>query len=265
MTTDKLLIYGRNSVLEALADGRNIERLLIQKNIEGTGKKIYAVAKKSGVPIRSVERKELDRETGVTSHQGVAAYIADYEYSSLEAIRAYAASLGEPLFLVLLCGVEDPHNLGSVIRSAEGAGVHGIIIPTRRSASVTSTVIKSSAGATLHMRVARVPNMTRFIEELRQKNVWIYGLDMDGSDYHETEFSGAVALVVGGEGAGLPRLVKESCDAIVSIPMRGRVASLNAGSAAAVVLYEISHRRAYEGRCKEISHKPKCECNGTET
>ncbi|MDR2610890.1 MAG: 23S rRNA (guanosine(2251)-2'-O)-methyltransferase RlmB [Clostridiales Family XIII bacterium] len=239
-----VLIYGRNPVLEALAGGRTIEKLLIQKNIEGAGKKIYAVAKKAGVPIRSVEKRDLDRETGVTAHQGVAAYIADYEYSSLEAIYAYAASRGEPLFIVLLCGIEDPHNLGSIVRSAEGAGAHGVVIPTRRSAAVTPTVIKSSAGAAVHMRVARAPNMVRCIEELKEKNVWVYGLDMDGVDYHETEFSGAVALAVGGEGAGLPRLVKEKCDAVVSIPMRGRVASLNAGSAAAIVLYEISYKRA---------------------
>jgi 23S rRNA (guanosine2251-2'-O)-methyltransferase len=220
----------------------NEHQLLVQKNIEGAGKKVYAVAKKAGVPIRSVERKDLDRETGGKVHQGVAAYISEYEYSSMEDIYAYAERRGEPLFIVLLCGVEDPRNLGSIIRSAEGAGAHGVVIPTRRSAAVTPTVIKASAGAAVHMRVARVPNMVRCVEELKEKNVWVYGLDMDGTDYHETEFSGAAALAIGGEGAGLPRLVKEKCDTVVSVPMRGHISSLNAGSAAAIVLYEISYR-----------------------
>jgi 23S rRNA (guanosine2251-2'-O)-methyltransferase len=240
--TGKLIIYGRNPVLEALNGGYNIEKLLIQKNIEGAGKKVFAIAKKAGVTLRTVERKELDRAAGATSHQGVIAYIADYNYSSFDDIAAYAESRGESLFIVIACGIEDPHNLGSIIRSAEGAGVHGVIIPTRRSVSVTPAVIKSSAGAAMHMRVARVPNIAQFIDEIKQQNVWIYGLDLDGCDYHEIEFSGAVALAVGGEGAGLPRLVREKCDAIASIPMRGNITSLNAGSAAAIVLYEISHQ-----------------------
>jgi 23S rRNA (guanosine2251-2'-O)-methyltransferase len=240
---ERLMIYGRNPVLEALNGGRNIEKLLIQKNIEGAGKKVFAIAKKAGVTMRTVERKELDRAAGVTAHQGVVAYLADYDYSSFAEISAHAESLSEPLFIVIACGIEDPHNLGSIIRSAEGAGVHGVIIPTRRSVSVTPAVIKSSAGAAVHMRVARVPNIAQFIDEIKQRNVWVYGLDFDGRDYHGIKFAGAIALAVGGEGAGLPRLVKEKCDAIVSIPMRGNIASLNAGSAAAIVLYEISHQR----------------------
>ncbi|MDR1068508.1 MAG: 23S rRNA (guanosine(2251)-2'-O)-methyltransferase RlmB [Clostridiales Family XIII bacterium] len=240
---DKLLIYGRNPVLEALSGGQGIERLLIQKNIEGAGRKIYALAKKAGVPIRPMERKELDRATGATSHQGVAAYLTDYEYSTFEDIRAAADSRGEPLFLVIACGIEDPHNLGSIIRSADGAGVHGVIIPTRHSVSVTPAVVKASAGAAMHMRVARVPNIAQFVGEIKRENVWVYGLDMDGTDYHEADVSGAAALAVGGEGSGLPRLVREKCDFIISLPMRGGVASLNAGSAAAIALYEMAYRR----------------------
>jgi 23S rRNA (guanosine2251-2'-O)-methyltransferase len=245
-SSDRLMIYGRNPVMEALGGGQKIEKLLVQKNIEGAGKKIFSLAKKAGVPLRTAERKELDRVAGTTAHQGVIAYIADYEYSEFQDIAAYAESLSEALFIVIACGIEDPHNLGSIIRSAEGAGAHGVVIPTRRSASVTPTVVKSSAGAAVHMRVARVQNIAQFIDEIKQQAIWVYGLDMDGTDYHETEFDGAVALAVGGEGAGLTRLIKEKCDAIVSIPMRGKIASLNAGSAAAIVLYEISHKRGLE-------------------
>jgi 23S rRNA (guanosine2251-2'-O)-methyltransferase len=243
MNSENNIIFGRNAVLEAFNSGQEIDRILIQKNIEGAGKKVYALAKKAKIPTQSVDKTVLDRAAGVTSHQGVVAYLSEFLYSEPDDILLLAESRGEPPFVVLLDGIEDPHNLGAIIRSCDGAGAHGVIIPKRRAASVTGTVIKTSAGAALHLPVARVTNIGTAIDELKEKGVWIYGLDMDGQSYTEASFEGAAALVIGSEGSGISRLVKEKCDFIVSLPMRGRVNSLNASNAAAILLYEIAKRR----------------------
>jgi 23S rRNA (guanosine2251-2'-O)-methyltransferase len=235
------VIYGRNPVLEALTSGTQIEKILIQKNIEGSGKKVYALAKKAGVPLIAVDKHALDRVCS-GAHQGVAAYLAEYEYRTVEEILAIAEARGEKPFLLLLDGIEDPHNLGAIIRSAEGAGVHGILIPKRRAVSVTGAVIKVSAGAAIHMAVARVGNLTQEIDKLREAGIWVYGLDMNGTDYRAAGFSGAAALVVGAEGKGLSHLVREHCDEVISIPMRGKIASLNASNAAAIALYAMGDK-----------------------
>jgi 23S rRNA (guanosine2251-2'-O)-methyltransferase len=234
------MIYGRNAVMEAIEAETGIDKLLIQKNIEGSGRKIFAMAKKRGIPVQGMDKSVLDKIVGSGGHQGVVAYTADFAYSSVSDILRIAEKRGEQPLVLILDGIEDPHNLGAIIRSAEGAGVHGIIIPKRRAAAVTGAAVKASAGAVLHMAVARVSNIVNEMEFLKEKGVWIYGLDMQGTDYGDIAYEGAIALVVGSEGQGLSRLVREKCDYLVSIPMRGKVASLNASNAAAIVTYAIS-------------------------
>ncbi|MDR3363512.1 MAG: 23S rRNA (guanosine(2251)-2'-O)-methyltransferase RlmB [Clostridiales Family XIII bacterium] len=240
---DGKLIYGRNAVAEALRAGTGVEKLLLQKNIEGEGKKLFALAKKAKIPVQTVPRFVLDKETAGAAHQGVAAVITDYIYSDLDAMLAAAADSGKPPFLVALDGIEDPHNLGAIIRSAEGAGAHGIIIPKHRAASVNGTVMKTSAGAAAHMKIAKVPGMKAALDELKEKGIWLYGLEMEGSLYRDTKFDGGICLVIGGEGQGMSRIVREACDFLVSIPMKGRLGSLNASAAAAIVLFEASAQR----------------------
>jgi 23S rRNA (guanosine2251-2'-O)-methyltransferase len=234
------LIYGRNAVAEAIRSGAGIEKLLLQKNVEGEGKKFFALAKKAGIPVQTVPRFVLDKETGGAAHQGVAAYIAEYDYSDLDSILKAALERDEPPFVAALDGIEDPQNLGAIIRSAEGAGVHGILIPKHRSASVNATVMKTSAGAAAHMRIARVSGIKAAIDELKEKGLWIYGLDMEGIPYNEAKFDGGVCLVIGSEGSGLSRIVREACDFLIGIPMKGRIGSLNASAAAAIALFEVS-------------------------
>jgi 23S rRNA (guanosine2251-2'-O)-methyltransferase len=236
------LIFGRNAVMEAIKADAGVERIVIQRNIEGNGKKIFSLAKRHGIPVQGVDRQALDRMAGTKEHQGVAAMVADYEYSDIDAMLADAAQRGEAPFLVALDGIEDPHNLGAILRTAEGAGVHGIVIPKNRAASVNGTVMKVSAGAAAHMKVARVSGMTAALTRLKEKGLWTYGLDMAGGPYRDADYQGGVVLVIGNEGAGLSRLVRETCDFLISIPMRGKMASLNASNAAAIVMYEVTAR-----------------------
>jgi 23S rRNA (guanosine2251-2'-O)-methyltransferase len=238
------MIYGRNAVTEAIRAEAGIEKIIIQKNIEGEGRKIFALAKKAKIPVQPVPRFVLDKETGGAAHQGVAAYVTEYEYTDLAAMLGAAREAGEPPFLVLLDGIEDPQNLGAILRSCEGAGVHGVLIPKHRAASVNGTVMKVSAGAAAFVRVARITNAAATLKELQEKGLWVFGLDMGGAPYREADYggSGGVCLVVGSEGGGISRLVRESCDFLVRIPMHGRVGSLNASNAAAVVLFEIASR-----------------------
>ena len=236
------IVYGRNPVMEALNSGIQIEKILVQKNIEGAGKKVYAMAKKAGIPTQSLDKKLLDSIAGSSGHQGVIAEIAAFDYCEVDYILSKAEEKGEKPFVIICDGIEDPHNLGAIIRTAEGAGVHGIIIPKRHSAGVNGTVIKTSAGAAMHMPVSRVSNITSEIESLQTKGLWVYGLDMDGANYKQIEYEAPLALVVGSEGKGVSRLVKEKCDFIISIPMRGKTASLNASNAAAITMYEISSK-----------------------
>jgi 23S rRNA (guanosine2251-2'-O)-methyltransferase len=242
-TEQNFLIFGRNPVIEAIETGTDIDKILIQKNIEGAGKKAFALAKKAKIPVQIADKFVLDKTAGGGAHQGVIAFLAEYTYASLDDILSLAESRAEKPFLVLLDGIEDPHNLGAIIRSAECAGAHGVVIPNRRSAAVTGSVMKASAGAALYLPVARVPNMASAIDVLKDRGVWIYGLDMNGENYTDRDYDGAAALVVGSEGQGISRIVREKCDFVLSIPMRGKTGSLNASNAAAIALFEMSRQR----------------------
>lgn len=238
------LVIGRNAVKELLSDGRDIEKIYIQKGErEGSINLLVGLASERKIPIIELERQKMDKMCGNLRHQGIIAMASEQNYSSVDEILAYAEELGEAPFVVLLDGVEDPHNLGAIIRSAECMGAHGIIIPKRRAVGLTPTVAKASAGAIMHMKIAKVTNLSQTIDELKEKGLWFYAADMDGESLYETKLSGAVGIVLGSEGEGISRLVKEKCDFVVSIPMYGRVNSMNVSCAAAVILSEAAHQR----------------------
>ena len=235
------LLIGRNAVTEALKSDREIDTLILMRNNNNPAlSRLASMEKEKGAVVKEVDSKKLDFMCGGANHQGVAAYVAAHEYSSVEDIFAYAEEKGEAPFIVVCDEIEDPHNLGAIIRTAECAGVHGVIIPKRRSASLNFTVGKTSAGALEYMRVARVSNLASTIDELKEKGCWVYGADMDGTDYKKTDFSGAVVLVIGSEGKGIGKLIRQKCDAIVSLPMKGNINSLNASVAAGILMYEVS-------------------------
>ncbi|WP_427340415.1 23S rRNA (guanosine(2251)-2'-O)-methyltransferase RlmB [Caloranaerobacter sp. DY30410] len=240
------LIEGRNPVLEALKSDRNIEKIMIAKGAEkGSVKKIKAIAKERGIVIQYVDRNKLDSISVTNSHQGVIAIASDYEYKTVEDILKYAESRNEDPFIIILDGIKDPHNLGAIMRTAECAGVHGIIIPKRRSVGLTPVVAKSSAGAIEYLPVAKVSNIVYTMEKLKEKGVWICAADMDGeSNYYEKDLKGPLAIVIGSEGEGISRLVKERCDFLVKIPMKGNVTSLNASVAASILIYEVLRQRS---------------------
>ncbi len=242
-----LYVVGRNPVLELLKSKRQIDRIYILKgNLQGSIKKIIAIAKERNILIQEVDKSKLDSMADGNVHQGVAALVTDFEYSTVEDILDRAHSLGQDPFLIILDEIEDPHNLGAIIRTAECAGVHGVIIPKRRSARVNQTVYKASAGAVEHMLIAEVTNISNTIEVLKDKGLWIYGADMAGDDYYfRTNLGGPIGLVIGNEGKGISRLVKEKCDALVKIPMVGKITSLNASTSAAILIYEVL-RQGYE-------------------
>ncbi len=240
---DELLI-GRNPIAEALASGRSVIKIMIAKgSSSGAAVEIAAKAKKAGVPVQEVERKKLDYMTSGAAHQGVIALCAVKDYASVEDILRLAEQRGEAPFIIILDEIEDPHNLGAIIRSAECAGAHGVIIKKRRSAGLTYTAYKAAAGALEYLPVARVTNIADTIEELKARGIWVYGADMDGEDYRKTNFSGGVALVIGNEGKGISRLVREKCDVIVSLPLKGHINSLNASVAAGVLMYKVAETR----------------------
>ncbi len=235
------LLIGRNAVTEALKSDREIDTLILMRNNNNPAlSRLASMAKEKGAVVKEVDSKKLDFMCGGANHQGVAAYVAAHEYASIEDIFAYAEEKGEAPFIVVCDEIEDPHNLGAIIRTAECAGVHGVIIPKRRSASLNFTVGKTSAGALEYMRVARVSNLASTIDELKEKGCWVYGADMDGTDYKKTDFSGAVVLVIGSEGKGIGKLIRQKCDDIVSLPMKGNINSLNASVAAGILMYEVS-------------------------
>lgn len=235
------LLIGRNAVTEALKSDREIDTLILMRNNNNPAlSRLASMAKEKGAVVKEVDSKKLDFMCGGANHQGVAAYVAAHEYASVEDIFAYAEEKGEAPFIVVCDEIEDPHNLGAIIRTAECAGVHGVIIPKRRSASLNFTVGKTSAGALEYMRVARVSNLASTIDGLKEKGCWVYGADMDGTDYKKTDFSGAVVLVIGSEGKGIGKLIRQKCDAIVSLPMKGNINSLNASVAAGILMYEVS-------------------------
>jgi len=234
------VIEGRNPVLEALKSGRTINKILVSKGEKhGSLREILKIAKEKGLIIQEVDKKKLDSLAQSNNHQGIIAMVAPHSYVEVEDILARAQAKGETPFLLLLDGIEDPHNLGSILRSADGAGVHGVIIPQRRAVALTAVVAKTSAGAIEHVPVARVTNIVQTIEDLKKKGVWVAGAHMEGNLYTETKLTGPLALVIGGEGKGIGRLVKEKCDFLVSIPMLGQVSSLNAAVAASLLLYEV--------------------------
>lgn len=239
------IVVGRNAVLEVLDSKLTVEKILVAKgDTSGSINKIIPIAKEKGIPIIEADRRKLDSMSGGESHQGVIAYVTPYRYSEVRDILDKAAEKGEKPFIIILDEIEDPHNLGSIIRTAELSGVHGVIIPKRRSASVNSTVYKTSAGAVNHMLIAKVSNLAREVDELKEAGVFVYGADMDGdSASFATDFSGGVALIIGNEGKGISRLLKEKCDSIVSIPMAGKLNSLNASVAAGILMYEVMVQR----------------------
>ena len=239
------VIAGRNPVSEAIRSRRPIDKILVARGEKsGAIVGILAKAKENDIPVKEADRTKLDFLSGHAAHQGIIALAAAKEYSTVEEIFDYAAEKGEPPFLVVLDEVEDPHNLGAIIRTAECTGVHGVIIPKRRSAGLSYTVGKASAGAVEFMRVARVTNIASLIDELKQRGVWVYGADMNGTDYTKCDMSGACAIVVVNEGKGISRLVREKCDVIVSLPMKGKINSLNASVAAGILMYHAFGTRA---------------------
>lgn len=239
------IIEGRNAVIEALRAGRAIDKLFINKGeVDKTLGHIASKAREKGIVVVECDRRKLDFMSQTHAHQGVIAVCAVREYCSVEDILAIAEERGEAPFVIVCDEISDGHNLGAIIRSAECAGAHGVIIPKRRSAGLTAIVDKASAGAAEHMAIARVPNLPAVIRELKEKGLWVYGTAATGSsDLWHTDFTGPLALVIGSEGDGMGRLVSESCDFIVSLPMKGQLSSLNASAAAAITMYEILRQR----------------------
>ena len=244
------LIEGRNAVTEAIRAGRTIDKLYVARgDTDRNLARIVTRARESGIIVTECDRRRLDAMSVTGAHQGVIAQAAVREYVSVDEILALAAERGEDPFVVACDEIADPHNLGAIIRTAECAGVHGVIIPKRRSTGLTAVVDKASAGAAEHMLIARVPNISAALRELKERGLWVYGNDAGAdSPLWGTDLTGPVCLVIGSEGAGMSRLVRESCDVNVSIPLRGKVSSLNASAAAAVMIYEVVRQRAAGSR-----------------
>jgi len=243
MGEERDFIAGRNAVGEALRAGRPLDSVWVAKgDRSGSVPALLALCRERGVPVKEVDPRKLDAACG-PNHQGIAAVAACKEYATLEDLLKLAEDRGEPPFLVICDELEDPHNLGAVIRTAEAAGCHGVIVPKRRSAGLTSAVYKTSAGAVEYLPVARVANIADTLRELKKRNIWIYGLELGGEDYTKVDYRGGAAVVVGSEGRGLSRLAREGCDRIVSLPMKGKIGSLNASVACGILLYEIARGR----------------------
>ena len=247
MRYEELTIEGRNAVLEAFRSGKPIDRLFVLDGCQdGPVKTIVREAKKRDTVISFVSRERLDSMSETGHHQGVMAYAAAYEYAQVEDMLKAAEEKGEPPFLFLLDGIEDPHNLGAIIRTANLAGAHGVIIPKRRAVGLTATVARTSAGALNYTPVAKVTNLAAEIEELKKKGLWFVCADMGGESMYRLNLTGPIGLVIGNEGEGVSRLVKEKCDMVASIPMKGDIDSLNASVAAGVLAYEIVRQREIE-------------------
>ena len=238
------LIIGRNPVIEALKADKLIDLIFVNPEAEGSVKLILKLARDRNIPIKQVSEQKLSNMCDGLSHQGVIAMGACAEYKTVEEILEIAAAKGEDPFIIICDEIEDPHNLGAIIRTAETAGAHGIIIPKRRSASLNQTVFKTSAGAASWLPVARVANIAQTIDSLKKNGVWIYGTDGSGSNYTDTSLTGPIALVIGSEGFGMSRLTKEKCDGLLSLPMKGKITSLNASVAAGIFMYEVVRQRA---------------------
>jgi 23S rRNA (guanosine2251-2'-O)-methyltransferase len=238
-------IEGRNSVIELLESGRDINRILVAKGEKhGSIHKIIAMAKERKILINEIDRNKLNQMAQTPNHQGVIAIVPPFDYCEVEEILEVAKQKNENPFILLLDGIEDPHNLGSIIRTAETAGIHGIIIPKRRAASVNSTVNKVSAGAVSYMKIARVNNLNETIHYLKEQDIWICGTDADTkTEYTKQDYKIPIAIVIGSEGFGMSRLVKENCDFLVKIPMKGKITSLNASVSAGIIMYEVVKQR----------------------
>lgn len=249
MRYEELTIEGRNAVLEAFRSGKTIDKLFILDGCQdGPIRTILRESKKTDTIVNFVKKERLDQMSETGKHQGVIAFAAAYEYGTVEEMLETAKKKGESPFLILLDNIEDPHNLGSIIRTANQAGAHGVIIPKRRAAGLTAAVAKASAGAINYTPVAKVTNLVRTIEELKKQGMWFVCADMDGEEMYSLELTGSIGLVIGNEGEGVSRLVKEKCDFIASIPMFGDIDSLNASVATGVLSYEIVRQRLEKER-----------------
>ena len=244
MRYEEFTIEGRNAVIEAFRSGKPIDKIFIQDGVQdGPVQTIKREAKKHNTMVKFVTKERLDQLSETGKHQGVIAYAAAYEYAEVEDMLKAAEEKGEPPFLILLDEIEDPHNLGAIIRTANLAGAHGVIIPKRRAAGLTATAVKASAGAISFTPVAKVTNLVTTMEELKEKGLWFVCADMGGEVMYKQNLKGPIGLVIGNEGSGVSRLVKEHCDIIASIPMKGNIDSLNASVAAGVLAYEIVRQR----------------------
>ena len=238
------IIEGRNPVLEALKNDREIDKIMVNKAAkEGSITKIVAMAKAKKGVMRQVDRQQLEGKSESHSHQGVIAIISEYKYYELDEVLEIPKEKGEDPFFIILDGITDPHNLGSIIRTADAVGAHAVIIPKRRSAQITPVVAKASAGAVEYVPVCKVTNIANTMKTLKENGLWIAAVDMDGESFFRQNLSGALALVVGSEGSGISRLVKENCDFTVSMPMSGNVTSLNASVAGGILLYKVYRQR----------------------
>ncbi len=238
------LVAGRNAVMEVLKGSRSVNRLLVANgSSEGSMREIIALAKEKGINIQFYDRSKLDAMAPGIRHQGVLAQVPPVQYAELEDILQIARDRNEPPFIVLLDELEDPHNLGAILRTADAAGVHGVLIPTHRSCPLSATVAKTSAGAVEHVPVARIGNMVQTIKKLKKEGLWVAAADMDGTDYYDTDLTGSLLLVIGSEGQGVGRLIKEQCDFVVRIPMVGKINSLNASVAGSILMYEAMKQR----------------------
>ena len=238
-------IEGRNPVLEALKAGRPFNKIIIANGtIEGVVKQIFGIAKEKGIVIQEVERSRLDAISDTGAHQGVIGYTAAAEYVEIDDILTKAKNKGEEPFIVILDEITDPQNLGAILRTCDAAGVHGVVIPKRRAVGLTAVVAKASAGAIEYVPVARVANISQTIDILKKNGIWVVGTDASGDKpYHKSKYDGPIAIVIGSEGSGISRLIKENCDFVVRIPMKGKVSSLNASAAAALMLFEVVKQR----------------------
>ncbi|WP_174615378.1 23S rRNA (guanosine(2251)-2'-O)-methyltransferase RlmB [Virgibacillus ihumii] len=241
---DQELIIGKNPVIEALQSGRPVNKVMVSKQLNNqVFSRLQQLSKEAGTIVQKVPKNKLD-QLADGNHQGVAAYVASYQYASLDDLYQRADERGEAAFFIILDELEDPHNLGSILRTADATGAHGVIIPKRRSVGLTATVAKTAAGALEHIPVARVTNVASTIKELKKHNIWVVGTEAEGSeDYRVLDGSLPIALVIGNEGKGMSRLVKESCDWTVNLPMSGHVSSLNASVACSLLLYEVYRKR----------------------
>lgn len=237
------VIIGRNPLMEALKNDREIEKILVGKGAEGSVTKIVAMAKDKGIPLYQSDKQTLDRIACGRPHQGVIAYASAYSYSTMEDVYAKAAAKDEVPFVIILDNLEDPHNLGAIMRTAECAGAHGVIIPKRRSCGLTEVVAKSSAGAIEYMPCVKVSNIGQTIDQLKEDGFWVAACDMGGTTYYKQDLTGKLAIVIGSEGFGISQLVRKKCDFVVSMPMVGEITSLNASNAAAVLMYEVRRQR----------------------